>query len=85
VKLLRHITCRTHGRQRWNGEIACNRCERVFATNNATLSTHAPDVCPCGVRLMPTPGRKFDQFSARMCCSECFASRVLGQQNRGLS
>jgi len=69
------IECGEHGQMPWNGEVTCCKCERVFTTHDVSLATHAPMRCPCGARLMPKAigGGK---FSARLCCSECFAQRV---------
>jgi hypothetical protein len=70
------VTCDEHGKKPWGGEIVCIKCERVFTTRDASLPTHAPEVCPCGVRLMPERiASPEGSYSARVCCSECFAEK----------
>lgn len=68
---MKMLKCATHGAVPWNGEVMCNACGRKFTTQDPSASTHAPLVCPCGVRLMPGTSRDQD-FSARAICSGCF-------------
>ncbi len=76
------VNCGEHGKKRWNGEVCCEKCERVFTTHDPTLPTHAPETCPCGVRLMPDQSKpKGGEYSARVACSDCFVKRV--QADRG--
>jgi len=69
------VRCDSHGTKPWQGHIVCAVCKRKFSTHDPALSTHAPDVCPCGARLQPGAGK----FSARVCCPDCFADDRKGK------
>lgn len=53
LKILRMLTCGTHGRRKWNGHVMCSNCGRVFQTANANKPRFAPFECKCGAQLMP--------------------------------
>jgi hypothetical protein len=74
-ELERLVDCRSHGRKRWQGHIVCEACGRKFSTHDPALPTHAPEVCGCGARLMPpSRGVAKREFTARVCCADCFAT-----------
>ncbi len=60
-KILRLLTCHTHGNRRWKGHVMCDGCGRVFQTQSPALPRPAPRVCPCGKQLMPD-GPKGDKL-----------------------
>lgn len=71
------LTCGRHGLKSWRGEVVCDVCERVYTTHDPDLPTHAPTSCACGSRLMPDDAKPSGgEYSARACCSECFAGRT---------
>lgn len=79
----RFVICATHGRKPWRGEIVCAACERVYTTHDDTLPTDAPEMCSCGSALLPSSDKGKGEFSGRMVCSECYASRVGARRGSG--
>ena len=65
------IRCRRHGEQPWERTIVCTACGRVFQVLQASAAHFAPEVCPCGVQLLP--GRDVARYSAAPICTPCFA------------
>jgi hypothetical protein len=70
---LRHrtLTCGTHGKTEWHGTICCAKCKAPYQTEDGTAPHYAPEICSCGVRLMPE-SKLSKRFSARAICDECF-------------
>lgn len=67
----RNVTgCRRHGEQPWERTIVCTACGRVFQVLHASAAHFAPEVCPCGVRLLP--GLHVARHSATPICTPCF-------------
>lgn len=70
--------------KRWYGDICCKDCNRVFQTADEATAHFAPEVCPCGVRLMPISDVERallgvvegPDYSARAICHECFVERT---------
>ncbi len=73
----RLMTCDTHGRRKWLGHLVCAGCGRLYTTHDPSLSTYAPVMCACGLRLMPGRGKDRGklEFSARICCAECWSAK----------
>ena len=65
------LRCRRHGEQPWQRTIVCTDCGRVFQVLHASAAHFAPEVCLCGVQLLP--GREVARFSAAPICTPCFA------------
>jgi hypothetical protein len=67
----RNVTgCRRHGEQPWERTIVCTACGRVFQVLHASAAHFAPEVCPCGVQLLPAP--HVARHSATPICTPCF-------------
>ncbi|MEO5727861.1 MAG: hypothetical protein ABI134_16230 [Byssovorax sp.] len=67
----RNVTgCRRHGEQPWARTIVCTACGRVFQVLDASAAHFAPEVCPCGVQLLPAP--HVTRHSATPICTPCF-------------
>ena len=67
----RNVTgCRRHGEQPWERTIVCTACGRVFQVLYASAAHFAPEVCPCGVQLLPAP--HVTRHSATPICTPCF-------------
>ena len=64
------IRCRQHGEQPWERTIVCTTCGRVFQVLHASEAHFAPEVCPCGVQLLP--GHHVARHSASPICTPCF-------------
>ena len=62
--------CRRHGEQPWERTIVCTACGRVFQVLLASAAHFAPEVCPCGVQLLPAP--HVARHSATPICTPCF-------------
>lgn len=70
----RTLQCEAHGTVPWNGEIVCEKCDRIYTTHDPALASHAPEVCTCGDRLMPRESKDGGQvFTGRAICSQCYA------------
>lgn len=66
------VRCRRHGEQPWQRTIVCTACGRVFQVLNASAVHFAPEVCPCGVQLLPGPD--VAHSSAAPICTPCFTA-----------
>ena len=66
------LRCRRHGEQPWQQTIVCTTCGRVFQVFNASAAHFAPEVCPCGVQLLPGP--HVVRHSATPICTPCFTA-----------
>jgi hypothetical protein len=66
------VRCRRHGEQPWQRTIVCTACGRVFQVLNASAAHFAPEVCPCGVQLLPGP--HVGHHSATPICTSCFTA-----------
>jgi hypothetical protein len=64
------LRCRSHGEQPWQRTIVCTACGRVFQVLHASTAHFAPEVCPCGVQLLP--GLRVARYSAVPICTLCF-------------
>lgn len=64
------LHCAEHGTEEWQGDIVCDACGQVFQTKDEAAPRYAPEVCLCGLRLMPTK-RAFLEFTGRPVCSGC--------------
>ncbi len=64
------IRCRRHGEHPWQRTIVCTACGRVFQVLDASAAHFAPDVCPCGVQLLPE--LRIARSSAAPICTLCF-------------
>lgn len=64
------IRCRSHGEQPWRRTIVCTACGRVFQVLHASAAHFAPEVCLCGVQLLP--GLRVARYSAAPICTLCF-------------
>jgi hypothetical protein len=67
---LRNITCHTHGRRPWRGDITCTVCFRVYR-GDSDGQPAAPERCKCGHRLMPHKEDLAVEFTARIVCHPC--------------
>ena len=65
------IRCRRHGAHPWRRTIVCTTCGRVFQVLHASAAHFAPEVCPCGVQLLPR--QHVASYSAAPICTPCFA------------
>lgn len=78
----RTVDCPSHGLCRWNGEVFCETCGRLYRLPTNELDAAGltdvelpkkPPYCDCGALLTPTPDDpKRDDFSGRPVCPECF-------------
>jgi hypothetical protein len=69
--------CDRHGRHAWLGTILCANCRRVYQVVDRDADRYAPDVCLCMSQLLPQPeGQRPEPYSARVCCSPCYAHAV---------
>lgn len=74
------IECEIHGKMKWEEDIACENCGRVYLHES-----EFPEDCACGVRLAPHSDKAID-FSARAICSECAGrARSLKKQEKSAS
>lgn len=64
------LRCRRHGEHPWQRTIVCTACGRVFQVLHASAAHFAPEVCPCGVQLLPGP--HVARHSATPICTPCF-------------
>ena len=64
------IRCRQHGAHPWQRTIVCTTCGRVFQVLYPSAAHFAPEVCPCGVQLLP--GQHVTPYSAAPICTVCF-------------
>lgn len=64
------LRCRRHGEHPWQRTIVCTACGRVFQVLHASAAHFAPEVCPCGVQLLP--GLRVARYSAAPICTPCF-------------
>jgi hypothetical protein len=64
------LRCRRHGEHPWQRTIVCTTCGRVFQVLHASAPHFAPEVCPCGVQLLP--GQHVARYSAAPFCTPCF-------------
>jgi hypothetical protein len=84
-KLLKPLSCKTHGPHPWDATVVCDTCDRVWRLHNVGQkhAEQAPPTgpfCTCGaplVRSAATPGR---EAAARAICEECFQERWRVQQ-----
>lgn len=53
AEMIRYMVCETHGNTKWQGHIMCDDCGRVFQTKQSKAPLFAPQVCPCGQKLLP--------------------------------
>lgn len=53
LKMLRILTCGTHGNRKWVGHVMCSNCGRIWQTQNAKKPRFAPFECKCGAQLRP--------------------------------
>lgn len=53
LKMLRILTCGTHGNRKWNGHVLCSSCGRVWQTSHPNKPRFAPFECKCGAQLLP--------------------------------
>lgn len=67
----RTIKCGRHGRERWRGHIVCEGCDIHYQTHDEHAPSYAPEVCACGLRLMPSTEDPREPFSARPVCPSC--------------
>lgn len=67
----RLVACDTHGNVKWEDDILCAHCGRMWKADG-----NCPDTCTCGVKLMPN-GADFTDFSARIICPACAAKKRL--------
>lgn len=80
--LRKYVKCSTHGCVPWEGHLICDGCGSVFSTQDDSLPTHVEsDNCPtCGKLLVPPSSRPegtpAPEFTARIICPSCFASRA---------
>jgi hypothetical protein len=63
------LQCRRHGEKPWQRTIVCTACGRVFQVLHAAAAHFAPEVCPCGVQLLPGLDVA---YSAAPICTSCF-------------
>ena len=69
---VRVVDCSSHGDTIWEGDIVCADCGRAFVL--AEDEEPVPDICPCGVRLLPK--HNGEKFSARAVCRFCARPKV---------
>jgi hypothetical protein len=72
------LRCRLHGEHRWAGTIVCAACGHVYQVLDPHKPRHAPETCPCGVRLMPPGKPDGAPPSAVPICSVCFVGIAAG-------
>ncbi len=65
------LTCPTHGKMPWNGTVVCGTCVRPYQLVDEHAAHYAPEICVCGVRLVPV-SKDEQESSAMPVCAKCF-------------
>ncbi len=69
----RVLVCNAHGRTDWRGTIHCSECNAVYQMATEAHPLFAPQICVCGVRLVPDKHQeKGGVFSCRAICQRCY-------------